>query len=284
MKFDVIVGNPPYNNPKKDGDKQMNGDCLWDKFVIKSIDGLLKNEAYLCFVHPSGWRKPGELWKKLTVDNQIHYLEIHKADEGQKIFKCGTRYDWYILEKKPSYKNTIVRDELGNIGNIDLKRWDWFPHRLIPESILFDSGPKCNVIRDIDYRADKPWVSREKSDEFQYPVALSFKNDSKRLIYSSKKLSHFGVPKIICNSNGGVGGLYPYNDWEGEYGMNPLCFGISISSKEEGDEIVKALNTKKFKDFVSSILWSGFLIHHKVFECLKKDFWKQFVDANGNVI
>ena len=63
-KFDVIVGNPPYNNER--GDKP-NGNILWDKFVIKSYNISDK----LCFVHPSLWRKP-----------------LNKHSNVKNIFKC----------------------------------------------------------------------------------------------------------------------------------------------------------------------------------------------------
>ena len=48
MKFDVVIGNPPYNNIR--GTKT-NGNLLWDKFVIKSLNDITKIGGYLCFVH-----------------------------------------------------------------------------------------------------------------------------------------------------------------------------------------------------------------------------------------
>ena len=103
--FDAVIGNPPYQNSQNNKGKKRGGDLLWNKFVIYSINNLFKN-GLLIFIHPSGWRKPESekskykgLFKLMTQDNQMLYLEIHGTKDGMKIFNCGTRYDWYIIKK-----------------------------------------------------------------------------------------------------------------------------------------------------------------------------------------
>ena len=278
MKFDIIVGNPPYNNPKGEDDRP-NGSSLWPAFVQKSLS-LLKDGGFLTLVHPCGWRKPCKLWKILAKQNQIHYLEIHNDDDGQKTFNRGIRYDWYILEKIRPYKQTLICDENANVSSVDLSKWEWLPHYdLIKFENLLNpaGGENCKIVWSNDYRTDKPWVSPTQSDEFKYPVALSLKPNEQRWCYSSKNDVHFGIPKVICNCNGGVGGLYPFNDFAGDYGMNKFCFGIPISSQVEGEDVVRALNTENCKQFIKAIIWNGFEIDHRVFEYLKKDFWKEFL-------
>ena len=84
-EFDIIVGNPPYNAP---GPKA-SGNTIWQLFVNNSIK-LLKDNGYLCFIHPNGWRKPNTekgtyygLFKKMTNDNTLLYLEIHNTKDGK---------------------------------------------------------------------------------------------------------------------------------------------------------------------------------------------------------
>jgi len=43
----------------------------------------------------------------MTKENQMLYLEIHGIKDGQKVFNCGTRYDWYLIQKTNQYK--IIR-------------------------------------------------------------------------------------------------------------------------------------------------------------------------------
>jgi hypothetical protein len=108
-KFDIIVGNPPYNK-----DDTGNGNMIWHLFVEKALEELLKHNGYLCFVHPSLWRKPQsdktrmkKYFNLMTKQNQMLYLEIHNTKDGLKTFGCGTRYDYYVIEKKQNIKKVL---------------------------------------------------------------------------------------------------------------------------------------------------------------------------------
>lgn len=48
MKFDVVVGNPPYHNSDKPGDN-----ALYQHFTKKVLNGLLKDNGYFSFVLPT---------------------------------------------------------------------------------------------------------------------------------------------------------------------------------------------------------------------------------------
>ena len=82
-------------------------------FHIPSIDkkiNMLKDNGYLVFVHPSGWRKAEALglvekskytglFNTVVKENQMEYLNINGTSEGLKTFQCGTRFDWYVIKK-----------------------------------------------------------------------------------------------------------------------------------------------------------------------------------------
>ena len=99
--FDAVIGNPPYNLTEN------SRNTLWDLFVKYSIQ-ILKSNGLLLYVHPALWRKPVSnkskiygLFELMTKTNTIIYLEIHDTKDGVKTFKCGTRYDYYLLKKFP---------------------------------------------------------------------------------------------------------------------------------------------------------------------------------------
>ena len=68
-----------------------------------------------------------------------------------KTFKCGTRYDCYLLKKCKSGFKTIVVDENGIKNQINLSEMAWLPNSNILEidKILAKNDYKrCPIIYD----------------------------------------------------------------------------------------------------------------------------------------
>ena len=61
MKFDVIVGNPPYQGKNKQ-------DKLWVKFLIKSLE-INKTGGYVIMVNPISWTKRPESKSFVRITN-----------------------------------------------------------------------------------------------------------------------------------------------------------------------------------------------------------------------
>ena len=112
-------------------------------------------------------------------------------------------------------------------------------------------------------------------NNFIYPVVHGMtKKKGLVFVYSNEDKGHFGVSKVILSFGRHQ---YPYNDWEGKYGMSHNCYGLEIQSKEEGDFIVKAINSKKFKEILKYTKWSTFQTDWRMFKYFKVDFWKEFI-------
>jgi hypothetical protein len=60
--------------------------------------------------------------------------------------------------------------------------------------------------------------------------------------------------------------------------MSQICYGLKISSKEEGDQIVKAINSANFKEILKYTKWSTFQTDWRMFKEFRPDFWKWFMD------
>jgi hypothetical protein len=89
---------------------------------------------------------------------------------------------------------------------------------------------------------------------------------------------HFGIMKVIIGETGIDNAI---NDYEGKYGMTQDSFAFKISSKNEGDEILKIIKTPEFKKLLKeSCSWSNFRIDWRLFTYFKKDFYKYFIDNN----
>ena len=272
-KFDIIVGNPPYNTGTSGGNGARD---LWDKFVIKNLD-ILKTDGFLTFVHPSKWRSPEHKIFKTFKENNLLFLEIHSKKDGKKVFGATTRYDFYCIQKTPYKGITVVIDELGESHTINLGDWDWIPNynfKLISKILTKENGLDVIYSRSM-YGNDKKWISTEQTEENKLPCVYGmYKDYTCSYRYSSINKGHFGISKVIL----GIGEkIYPKIDMDGEYGIMNNAFALPISSLEEGGVIKKAIESDKFKEIIKATKWSNFQTNYKMFKSFKKNFWKDFI-------
>jgi hypothetical protein len=272
-KFDIVIGNPPYNGAETGG-----GNSLWDKFIRKSVP-LIDIDGYLVFVHPSAWRKPpsqksktNDIWKKITQDNQLLYLEIHSTEDGVKVFNAGTRYDFYCMKKTPCYKNTIVIDEMGMRNEINCLEWDFLPNYNL-EKIKPLLGKGCPIIFSRSLYASDRGISKEQNDVFNLPLIHSTPKTGIRYMYTDIDRGHFGIPKVIFGESGINHVIIDIN---GEYGITNSSMGIKVNSLEEAEEIKEFL-LNDFTDIIKSCMWGNFRIDWRLFTYFRKDFWKEFI-------
>jgi hypothetical protein len=282
-KFDVIIGNPPFQDEKTEDDKRQAGHgtkILWDKFVINSLDLLVLN-GYLCFITPSSWRQPeSKLYDLMTQQNQLIYLHIIGKKKSQQLFDVSQRVDLYIIKKQKKNTNTIIIDELDNKLELDTSKWVYLPNYEFDniQKIMTSLEDGINIIYDTFYHGSKKMnkTKKEKTDKFKYPVVHTINKDGLGIIYANDKTKgHFGIPKVLLNVNEQQ---YPVNDYEGKYGMSELTFGIPITSKKQGDDIVRAINTDDFKEIIRATKWgTTYQTQYKMFKYFKPDFYKYFL-------
>ena len=280
--FDMVCGNPPYNSS---GDTAT-GNTIWQDFTKKSLNEWLLPNGYLLFVHPPGWRKPNTkkgkfygLYNLMCIDNQMLYLEIHGIKDGQKVFNCGTRYDWYLIEKKKHYKQTIIIDENGKQNDYELSNFSWLPNSKIDliQKILTSNNEACSIIYNrSNYGSDnKKYISKQQNEIYKYPIIHTIPLSGIRYIYSSiNDKGHFGIPKVIFGDNGLNDAII---DMEGKYGMSENSMAIEVDNIEEAINIKKALLSNTFKEIIKSCIIGNFRIDWRLFNEFKKDFWKEFI-------
>ena len=282
-QFDIIIGNPPYN---ASGTKA-SGNTIWQLFVNNSIK-LLKANGYICFVHPNGWRKPNTekgrfygLFEKMTKENTLLYLEIHDTKDGMKQFNCGTRYDWYILQKKKNENHKTKIVDQNNISyKINLNKYKWLANcelDLIDKLIANENEEKCQILYSrSNYGADKKWISKIETKEFKYPVVHSTPKDKPRFVWSNRNDNgHYGIKKIIFGDSGINN---PIIDIDGKYGMTQHSMALIINNLEEGEKLSNILCSLVFEKILKACLWSSFAIEWGMFKDLKKNFYELLDD------
>jgi len=306
-RFEVVMGNPPFQALQEAEGKRGGGDELYMKFVKKVIE-LLKPDCYLSFVHPPSWRKPeynegkkksknAGMFDLMAHQNQLIYLEIHDSKDGMRVFKAGTRYDFYLLKKTHATDKTIIKDLLGEVNEIDLNDFDFLPNynitnvlKLFPtkEDPLCELGKfdvhrgkyhndPCVLFERSAYVSDKV-VSATKSSQYKYPLVHTTPQGGPIFKYSSiNDKGMFGVPKVIFGDSGIND---PVIDLKGQYGMTQHAMALVVAGEEDAVKLKEFIKSNFFKNVLHACMYSGFQIDWRLFTYFKQNFWNTDVELN----
>ena len=281
MKFDVVLGNPPYQI--KVGDKKT--EPLWNKFFHISID-LLTERGYLSLIHPSGWRNITGKFKdvqEVIRSKKVSFLSIHNEKDGMETFGAETRYDYYVLQNTPNNRSeTTVRFQDGQVKQLFLDELEFIPNGGIDllNSLFAKEGEETVELlySRSAYGTDKVHTSKEQNNQFSYPVVYTVNYLSQPTFYysSTNQNGHFGKPKVIW-SNGRISSIGNYVDENGEYGITQFAYAI-VDEVDNLPNIKMALDSKKFKNLMELCAVGQLTVNHKVVAKFRKDFWREFID------
>jgi len=281
MKFDVLIGNDPYQ--EKVGPKKT--EPLWNKFFHKRIS-LLKEGGYLSLIHPSGWRNISGKFKdvqEVIRSKKVSFLSIHNEKDGMETFGTETRYDYYVLQNIPNDKSkTLVRFQDGEFKKLLLDDMEFIPNGgidLLNSLLAKEDEEKVTILHSFsNYETRKSWVSKTQNNEFIYPCVYTVNYLSQPTFYYSNinEKGHFGIPKVIW-SNGRISSVGSYIDETGEFGLTQFSYAI-VDEVENLPLIKTALDSLKFKKLMELCAVGQLTINHKVMSTFRKDFWKEFID------
>jgi hypothetical protein len=267
-QFNLVIGNPPYNKPKKDK-KGNNCNPLWITFTELAVNKLVKEDGYLLYVHPPLYRKIGhKLWNLM---NSKHFQEIHmfSMEKSSELFKAKTKVDWYLWKNTSIKTDTTIVDERNYICCLNLIDKAFLPNHSLDDVYKVFSG-ECEVIYNCAYHhyTHKDYMSEVKTDTHIYPCVYLINNRGVEYYWSSRNdRGHFGIKKVIMSMGTGKAIL----DYSGEFGMCEISFGIPISNKEEGEKLIAYFASESFKNILSAVKWKTVQIDYKLFRKLNKN-------------
>lgn len=275
ISFDLVMGNPPF----QEYDGASNG-TLWDKFVF-SVIKLLNPNGVLSFVHPSGWRNIDGKFKSLQdrlFQLSMLYVEIHNEKDGLQMFKKETRYDWYVLKNNKSRTMTTIRFQDNIVMKLDIRKLQFIPnskYRLLERLIAKDGERRVQVLHDYDYDSRREHMSKERTNKFKYPCIYTVNSeDGLTLHYTSKKIVHFGIPKLVW-SNGRISSVGSFIDYIGGYGLSPFAYAI-VDKVTNLEKIKAVFDNDEFRSLMESCAVGQQTINYKIVSLFKHDFWKHW--------
>ena len=153
-KFDIVIGNPPYQDSSDKSKGTTGKKNLYQKFILKSID-LIDKDGYLLFVNPPGFLKTTVFEKSTDIFKIIQSLNLtylNLTNINDKYFKVGTPICYFLLLKNNSYTSTKIVTEDSEL-NLDIRRFNFIPRLLFDKTYsiiekVSNKGKKFNFKRE----------------------------------------------------------------------------------------------------------------------------------------
>jgi hypothetical protein len=297
-KYDIIIGNPPYNcngsikvPTNKSRSKKQDGKSVWQAFIIKSLECLAIG-GYLCFIVPSLWLKPDKagIYEILT-QYKIHNLFCMNASETNRTFggQAQTPTTIFLLQKIPATDNIINIWEKTYDSYIPFKLTINRPipmyginifNKLMPyvEKYGCITAYKTNDpsikahINDVEtlvfcYKNVKTCILQKQNDSANDTTIQKHNGKIPHMVYnySDRPLAYSSIPKLILAHK-----MYgfPYYDITGDLGISARDNYIILAPDKDLLRLQTFLSTKFIKDLFGATSYRMRYLERYIFELL----------------
>lgn len=278
MKFDVIIGNPPY----QDGNSTLQSSKIYPKIFSKCFDDLLVDDGYLAFITPTAWqsaynslntRSRNKDMDRMKYVMRYYNLIFLALEYTQAYFNVGSTFSSYIIQKNLTKSGTLLFDD-HEIVNFDAM--DILPKKMNKISLaifekmqnfqtkmpLIEGGSFATQgFHSSPINKDSPKPNKTKTDQFCHQLF----HTNAQFLYSDKIHPLHKDKKVI----GSLSGYFKPKYDPGTCGITEAAVAIVVKSDIEAQIVINILNSNLFKFMLDQSKFTGFTNQY----ALKKIGW-----------
>jgi hypothetical protein len=233
MKFDVIVGNPPYQSTT-DGSKRKK---MWVLFAEKALNMA----DHVAFVTPTAWQKDNAKYFK-DIAKQIKNNLVAYGD-ANKFFSVGEDIGYWITNKNTTHTVTVVDDNpCTPIYKKMLRKGDRWHYRDFQQ-------PHSDIDK-------KPFPSVADND-FSVPIYWT----AKQVRYCRPMDVKYSGWKVIVNNSGNYFSESEpdkYSRVDNAMTVGLGAWGIKVNNEQEGQNVLSWVRSKLYRVVVNKMKTGGF--------------------------
>ena len=227
--YDIIVGNPPYN---QGGIKRVGEKRLHVRFTEVALQRL-GPKGLLLFVCPPNYREAGSTMNRLflSAGNTVggfRQIQMLDPNETHRLFRIQARVDLFLYDKHAKTKTTLVTDEKGikSVQTLDLTQHVPNYGHSVFEKLRRRGSARIQGVRS----AEASTVDCVGSGLGKGPhkTLHLIVEGGRKIMVRSRPHTHQRTPKLILN---GLGVPYVFYDKEGRYGATQVPVLILHPSK-----------------------------------------------------
>jgi hypothetical protein len=259
MKFDLVIGNPPYQNGNEKGGKS----SLWRRFVSKSWK-LVEPNGRLAMVVPKLPNDAEDLGH-IFVENQTTHVW---GDVSSYFPRIGSNFVAWIVENRPVTDATMFVQEQEmikisyeplpkNIKSISIiNKFNNWPHKI---KVVSSSQYKHTSVAD---GKDDDHLCSQKNNKLKFKMRRT--NGDTMFMWGAVEPDDYKKAKVTLTYSGYPGfTFHSKNDPVGTIGF--MSGHILVKNKAEADSLISLYESKAYK-FVRNQISSGGMKGQRIYE------------------